>query len=888
MASNEPNTGFPASAPSGAGKTCSECGFTLPRQTPDDLCPKCLLKAGIRSISSPVASQADIESKQFGHYKLGRLLGKGGMGEVYEADDLKTGRRIALKILSQSLDSPETRSRFLNEGRTAATINHPNSVYVFNVEDVAGVSVIAMELMPGGTLLDKIKSEGPLSITEAVDMTVQIIDGLAAAHAAGILHRDIKTSNCFIDADGTVKIGDYGLSISTKGHERRQLDENSFMGTPMFAPPEQLRGDDLTVRSDIYSLGATLYSILSGKPLFSATDTIHLISKVLETIPASLKEIRPDIPGGLADIVSRCLEKTPDNRFASYKELRAAILPYSSRGKIAAALLQKMTAGLIDMAIIAIPYLILSKLISNSYDGTIELKYQSALLFAATIFAIAWFTLFEWKRGKTPGKALLNLEVSLTADEPNPRKRFIRFFWRSTFFILAPVAATLMSMPPIESDYIKTVDVEVNILGMEFEGKNEVTNYEWDLGVLCITTWFGATFMLFIGTSRRNDWKGIHDNVTDTCVKASVKEEVARKKIKGEEYISPEQHSKSGPYHILEAMPGSNEWRIGYDPKLLRKVWIRQLPPSTPPVSDVVRGMRRKGRLRWLAGMRSAEENWDAYEFPGGRSLASLSESSVPWHELEPWLYDISSELVAASKDGTYPESPCIDRIWITSDGHAKLLDFPAPGTEGFIKTYGRSIYFDLIRNLLNTEPLSLPVISFLRNLPNVIDDGWIRTELCNLRNIPCKVSRSRRIGIAAMSASAPALIGMLTFCLYDYPIIVAMIASMCILIFFVALPAIASALFFRGGMIMRIFGVCLVDRFGNRATGVQAMHRSVFAWLPTLTSPALIAYLIIWFDTQMAITITFMLIASIAVISALFPGKSIHDRLAGTYLVPR
>jgi hypothetical protein len=685
-----------------------------------------------------------------------------------------------------------------------------------------------------------------------------------------------------------VKIGDYGLSISTKGHERRQLDENTFMGTPMFAPPEQLRGDDLTVRSDIYSLGATLYTILSGKPPFVATDTIHLISKVLETVPTHLKEIRPDIPSGLADIVNRCLEKNPDDRFANCKELRAAILPFSSRGKIAAPPLQKMTAGMIDMAIIAIPYLILSKWISNAYDGTTELKYQSMLLFAATIFAIAWFALFEWKWGKTPGKALLNLEVGLTHDEPNPRKRSMRFFWRSVFFILAPVTVTLMTVPPIESDYTKMVDVKVEILGREFKGENEVTTYKWDLGVLCITSWFGATFLLFIGTCRRNGWKSIHDNVTDTCVKTLIKEESARKKIRGEEYISPEQHPKAGPYHILEAMPGSDAWRIGYDPKLLRKVWIRQLPPGTPPVSDVVRGMRRKGRLRWLAGMRSAEENWDAYEFPGGRSLASLSESSVPWHELEPWLYDISSELIAASKDGTYPESLSIDRIWITSDGHAKWLDFPAPGTEGFVKTYGRSIYFDLIRNLLNAEPLSLPVISFLKNLPTAIEHEWIHTELSKLRDIPCRVSRSRRIGLAAMSASAPLMIGMFTFCLYDYPIIVAMIASMCILIFCVALPAITSALFFRGGIIMRIFGVCLVDRYGNRATGIQAMHRSVFAWLPTLISPALIAYLLIWFSAQLAFTITFMLLGSIAVLSALFPGKALHDRLAGTYLVPR
>ena len=810
------------------------------------------------------------------------------MGEVYEADDLKTGRRIALKILSQSLDSPEARSRFLNEGRIAATINHPNSVYVFDVEDVAGVSVIAMELVPGGTLLDKIKSEGKLSFTKSVDIILQIIDGLSAAHAIGILHRDIKTSNCFIDADGTVKIGDYGLSISTKGHESRQFDEKTFMGTPMFAPPEQLRGGDLTVRSDIYSIGATLYTILAGNPPFVAKDTIHLVSKVLESPPPDLKEIRPDIPNDLAEIVGRCLEKSPEDRFAGCKELKSAILPFSSRGKIAAQPLQKMIAGMIDMALLGIPYLIISKLISDHYDGETELKFQMAFLITTMIISIAWFTFFESKRGKTPGKALLHLEVILTNDEPNPRKKFMRFLWRSTFFIMGPVAITFMAMPPVKSDYKKLKDVKVEIFGMRFEGENEVTSYRWNLGLLSITTWFGATFMLFIGVTRRNNWESFHDKVSNTCVKRLIKQEAQRKKIGNKEYVSADEHPKAGPYHILESIAGCDNWKIGYDPKLLRKVWIHQLPVDSPPASDELRSMRRKGRLRWLAGIRSAEQNWDAYEFPGGQAITSFSESRVSWSEIEPWLYDISSELISASKDGTYPHVFSIDQIWISSDGHAKLLDFPAPGFIGIQKKLDRTIYFDLTKSLLNSDLLSLPVSTFLKYLPDTNDHEWIHIQLSHLRNIPDRVSRSKRIGIAAMGASAPALIGILSFILYDFSITISLIWSLLSLILFVAAPAIASAMLLRGGMIMRIFGVCLVDRYGNLATRLQAVHRSIFAWLPTLISPVMIAFLMIWLSAQLAVSITLLLLASVAFVSALIPGKSLHDRLAGTFLVPR
>ena len=143
----------------------------------------------------------------FGRYRIARLLGRGGMGEVYEAEDLEHERRVALKVLGQRLTGPDDRARFLTEGQLAASISHPNCVYVFGSEEIDGAPAITMELLPGGTLKDVVERDGPMPPGNAVDAVLQLIAGLEAAQAAGVLHRDIKPSNCFVDAEGVTTCG---------------------------------------------------------------------------------------------------------------------------------------------------------------------------------------------------------------------------------------------------------------------------------------------------------------------------------------------------------------------------------------------------------------------------------------------------------------------------------------------------------------------------------------------------------------------------------------------------------------------------------------------------------------------------------------------------------
>jgi eukaryotic-like serine/threonine-protein kinase len=253
-------------------RQCPRCGKPVPPDAPEGLCAACLIGASIATVSGSAGSndattmfsgvsasgasgsgEPHLSAGQsWGPYRIGRLLGRGGMGEVYEAESLETGRRLALKLLRSRLEKADDRARFLREGQLAASISHPHTVYIFGSEEIEGRPVISMELLPGGTLKDRVTARGPLPPAEAVAAVLDIIGGLDAAQAAGVLHRDIKPSNCFIDDDGAVKVGDFGLSISTLARDvHHDLEMGAFQGTPQFAPPEQLRGEPLDIRKAI-------------------------------------------------------------------------------------------------------------------------------------------------------------------------------------------------------------------------------------------------------------------------------------------------------------------------------------------------------------------------------------------------------------------------------------------------------------------------------------------------------------------------------------------------------------------------------------------------------------------------------------------------------------
>src|SRR5262245_38530043 len=273
--------------------------------------------------------------------------------------------------------------------------------------------VISMELLPGGTLKERVAASGPLAPQDAVAAILDIIGGLDAAQAAGVLHRDIKPSNCFIDDDGAVKVGDFGLSISTLARDvHHVLETGAFQGTPQFAPPEQLRGEPLDLRADIYAVGATLHYLLTGRAPFDAPDLHELFRRVTDEPAVSPRRLRHEIPAPLAAVVLQCLEKTPDRRPASYAELAALLRPFSTTSDRPAALSLRFMAGVVDALLVGAIVLVWRTATLNLANATNPQQTWTWLL------NLAYFLCLEPIWGASLGKRLFGLRIRSTSTRP--------------------------------------------------------------------------------------------------------------------------------------------------------------------------------------------------------------------------------------------------------------------------------------------------------------------------------------------------------------------------------------------------------------------------------------------------------------------------------------
>ena len=267
-----------------------------------------------------------------------------------------------------------------------------------------------MELLPGGTLKDRVKERGPLPPAEAVDAILQVIAGLDAMHAAGVLHRDIKPANCFVDRDGTVKVGDFGLSISTMARDVSQLTAaGTFHGTPQFAAPEQLKGDPLDVRADIYAVGATLYYLLTGQPPFDDRNLLALVTRIATEHRDHHATLAPAVPRGLAAVVLRCLAKDRTLRPATYAALHDALRPFSSAAPTPATIGSRFIAGAIDQVILGVPLILLNvSRIACRPDHSPPPWW----VVIAIVMWIAYFGISEGMWGASIGKRLMRLRWS--------------------------------------------------------------------------------------------------------------------------------------------------------------------------------------------------------------------------------------------------------------------------------------------------------------------------------------------------------------------------------------------------------------------------------------------------------------------------------------------
>jgi serine/threonine protein kinase len=285
------------------------------------------------------SSHAVPNGKAIGVYRVDGVLGQGGMGVVYRATDTKLHRPVAIKFLSTTLGDPQSRRRFQQEAETASSLNHPHIVTVYDVGEHDGSQYIVSELVEGGTLEDWLKSRRPGTWRQSVELLIGVADAIAAAHAAGVLHRDIKPGNILIDGNGYAKLADFGLakllapapSDSADGVSSAALGTVAgvVIGTVAYMSPEQATGQPLDARSDIFSFGVVLYEALAGRRPFEAKHDLELLKAIVHATPAPLPS---DVPELLRNAIERTLEKDPADRYQSMRDLVSELRRLARKG----------------------------------------------------------------------------------------------------------------------------------------------------------------------------------------------------------------------------------------------------------------------------------------------------------------------------------------------------------------------------------------------------------------------------------------------------------------------------------------------------------------------------------------------------------------------------
>lgn len=272
-----------------------------------------------------------------GEFRLERLLGQGGMGAVYLAEQLSLSRRVAVKLLPppSPLEGPDALERFRREAKAAARLQHPNIVQVFFFGEDDGQPFIAMELVPGESLGERLRREKTIPALEAARIGVEITRALAAAHAASIVHRDVKPDNIFLARDGAVKLGDFGLARDLTGGAISA--SGAVLGTPIYMAPEQCHGERVDGRADLYALGANLFHMVTGRPPYLADSIPGLMLCHVSSPVPSARTWAPGVPPALDALIARLLAKEPSERPATADEVRRLLTAASARGAPVAA-----------------------------------------------------------------------------------------------------------------------------------------------------------------------------------------------------------------------------------------------------------------------------------------------------------------------------------------------------------------------------------------------------------------------------------------------------------------------------------------------------------------------------------------------------------------------
>ncbi|MFN0006933.1 MAG: protein kinase domain-containing protein [Planctomycetota bacterium] len=596
--------------------------------------------------------------RESGGFLLLRVLGRGGMGVVYEAEELVSGRRVALKVLMQELSlSGEAFERFRREARIAASLSDSSCVFVFGAHVIDGAPAIAMELCPGETLEHRIATGVPIPIEDAVRWTIEILDGLEAAHRAGVVHRDVKPSNCFTTAQGRVKVGDFGLSRSLE--QDVQLTRSGvFLGSPLYASPEQVRGRAVDLRSDIYSTGATLYALLTGRSPYQGENLGEVLARILSESPPPPSELRKEIPRGLDRVVLRAMSRDPAQRYPTHADMREALRGFLGKTSTAAGPLRRFMAFLADTWVLNLVNIPLMGLWAKFDPATVERVTSQAwsarsewLVVAMTMIGLLYFGLAEGLFHRTIGKWITGQRVVAADTSRGLQRRMSRALLWFAPSLLATIAGFWLGEAP-----------------------------PWvALGVGSGVPLAGSLVMLST-MRRRNGWRGLHELLTGTRVVAEpfpFARFVRQKAPPPSRLEAPEGlPERIGVYATVGRVgrTASGEIVEASDTHLERRVWIHVRDPAAAPIAPQRRSFERPSHLRWLDGFEEHGRRHEVFEAPGG----ALLQDCCAYGERMPWqvAHGVLSAL-AEEVDREPAPRISLEQVWIDRSWSLRILDEP-------------------------------------------------------------------------------------------------------------------------------------------------------------------------------------------------------------------
>jgi len=783
---------------------CSQCGQQLPVPGEDAAGQATVAftpQPATRPDADPTQPAAPAAAPtSVGGYRLLRALGSGGMGTVYEAEHEGTGRRVAIKLIRPEFaDSDDAVERFRREGRLASTITHPRCVFVLAADEERGRPYIVMELMPGRNLADLVEKEGPLPVESAVRLVLDIIEGLQEAHRCGVVHRDVKPSNCFLDALGRVKVGDFGLAKSLL-KDQHLTHTGAFLGTLLYAAPEQIRMDPVDHRADVYSVGATLYYLLTGRAPFQTDDAAATLARTMSDPLPPMRGHRPDLPATLDEIVAKALQRNRDQRYQSLEELRLALLPFVPGDHTVAEVGWRVGALLLDALILApldvVILLLILAAVGVGFDdpaGSADLTVGLLSQLGGLVLGLAYFGGLERTYGCTPGKWLCRLRVcdAETFDRPTWAQALLRTLVFFLFKDLGPLVVGFLVQPLNEILASETDRTDWGVLATSAVAV-------WVLPLLAMVLGLAATGLTM---RRRNGYRGVHElaSGTRTIRLAATRE---RRRLPVVEHIPVAAQSDSRPpgrmgaFQVRHALAwqGEQGLLLAEDSGLGRQVWIWLHGEGSDFCPPGRRDVGRTTRPRWLASGVEDGRTWDAFVAAPGCPLPVLLRSGrrLLWADFLPVLEQLAEELSLAVEDGTLPRTLTLEQVWIEPSGRVQLLDAPPTPTAASPEPDDAARALRLLREACRlalegtpqraespphlAAPLPGPASALMDRLfdteradpPPYRHPAELRCELEASKERPTEVSKSRRglhlavqsvllaVGLAVMYLSVP------------------------------------------------------------------------------------------------------------------------------------